>query len=361
MDEAARALAGTPADRQAKCLRTRIGGQGGAVGVHRSATGGVWVSGVVRCGHWTCPACGVARARESAERLTECFSAHLAGLGHDVWLLTLTLPHYEGEQTKYVAALYAAWRTFTAGRVWKNWKRRWGVVAAVRALDVTFRDGGTRWHPHFHVAVFARAAWLGLTPLRGMTPDERAEVLRTVGEELKEAWAQAVLATGLEVKSRAALVETGAHLGGGEFAACYLGKWGLDDEIGGAAFKDASHLSLLDAGTEQARASYLAWRLAVDGRHWLSGLADACRVLGVVEVEDKPEDLPLSQGEVAEVEPINVWIEAWEWPAVLRRGVGAVVAVVASATTQTEAEERVRVLLYGEGRWPPSFTVPGTA
>lgn len=344
------ALAGTEYDRQAKCLHTRIAAPGAGVTLHRAADGRTWVGGVARCGHWTCPACGVARARRAAAELGATLARHLGGgFYHDAWMLTLTVPHYAGDAAAdLVAGLYSAARLFFRGRTWARFRRRWGVVGVVRALDVTIKPDGTGTHPHFHVAVLARKAAASVwQPLRGMTATERETWLEDVCKtELADAWAAAVLAAGFRPKSLETLRQVGAQLQPGDRVGSYLAGWGLDDETTGAPLKKRSHLALLDDGGDFARHMYYVWRDAVEGRQWLSGMADARAAVGVtdddvaahVEATRPKDDAP-------PVEPVDLAIPAYSWPAALRVGLGELLREVRAATDNDDARRRVWSML----------------
>jgi hypothetical protein len=111
----------------------------------------------------------------------------------------------------------------------------------------------------------------------------RKAVLRDLEGPLLVAWRRELAAVGCPhaVSSHA------VQLSPSEAAERYFVKWGLAEEIGMPAAKDRSHLRLLDvviAGGAQAEiAAELYRRFTEDskGKAWVTGLADACRVLGV--------------------------------------------------------------------------------
>lgn len=73
--------------------------------------------------------------------------------GGALYLLTLTLPHDEGDALKSLRKHVArSWGKVTQGAAWKRWRERIGVLGTVRALEVT--HGGNGWHPHLHVALY---------------------------------------------------------------------------------------------------------------------------------------------------------------------------------------------------------------
>ena len=188
-------------DRQAKCWWVRRGH--GDVTVTRRDTwrvvgervpaGAYNAQNLVQCQRGNCPVCGIKIARTAAAALGVAFARHLGGSlvdaardaaaaaalvdampdadlrRHDalvaadarwcdVWMLSLTVPHdvYTPTETT-VDILYAASEKLFADRAWKAFAQRWGIVARVRVVDVTF-GGRHGSHPHFHLALFATRA-----------------------------------------------------------------------------------------------------------------------------------------------------------------------------------------------------------
>jgi len=355
------ALAGTEHDRQAKCLHTRIAAPGQGVALHRSADGRTWVGGVARCGHWTCPACGVARAREAAGQLGAVIARHLAELHHDAWMLTLTVPHYEADRVvDVVDGLYRASQAFFRSRTWRKFKAKWDIVGVVRAIDVTFKAPGYAAHPHFHIALLPRRAAASLwQPIRGMERDDRLRYLADVcATELSDAWTAAVLAVGFRPRSIETLRTIGAQLQPGDKVSNYLSGWGLDDETTGAPLKRRSHLGLLDDGTDLARYMYWLWRVAVDGRQWLTGLTDAMSAVGVDDGDVAAHVAALAPPPPPPVAPVTLPIPAYSWGAVLRVGLGELLRVVAVAATESEARDRVWALLNATDTGPDDVPPP---
>lgn len=360
---ASSALAGTEHDRQAKCHRTRIVAPGAAVTVSRGASGRVWFGGLVRCGHMTCAACGVARARDAAAQLGLAFERHLASSMYaDAWMLTLTIPHYEHDtMAALVDALYRAAAVFFRGRAWLAFRRRHNVRATVRVLDVTFKDGTYACHPHFHVALLVDGAAAGFSPLRGLTKTEREQWLDGYREELTEAWLDATKRAGFSPRSEDTARAVGLKLTPAERAASYFTAWGLADEVAASAAKRHTHLALLDDGSPLALHMYRVWRTAVDGRQWVTGLADALAVVGLADDDARAAALAayLERQQAARarqlaadgkpvpppVAPLTVAIPATLWGRVLDVGLGTVADLVARASDEHEARRAVLACL----------------
>lgn len=124
--------------------------------VDGGGSGRTFFGGVLRCGSvWECPVCAPAIQARRAEELRAVNRAHTAA-GGALYLLTLTLPHDEGDALKPLRVHVAtAWRKVCSGAPWARWKARAGVVGMVRALECT--HGAAGWHPHLHIAVYTEA------------------------------------------------------------------------------------------------------------------------------------------------------------------------------------------------------------
>lgn len=94
-----------------------------------------------------------------AEELGVLNDAHKAAAGA-MYLLTLTLPHDEGDDLKPLRKhISRAWSRMTQGAPFKRWKERLELAGTVRALEVTHGRNG--WHPHLHVALYSRGLTAG--------------------------------------------------------------------------------------------------------------------------------------------------------------------------------------------------------
>jgi hypothetical protein len=120
--------------------------------------------------------------------------------------------------------------------------------------------------------------------LRDQVQGVRRAVLRELAARMLPAWRRELAAVGCPHT-------VGAHaldFSPSERAEAYFLKWGLAEEVGLPTAKDRSHLRLLDVvvaglGPQSAAAAdiYRSFAAAVKGRAWVTGLADACRLLGV--------------------------------------------------------------------------------
>ena len=96
--------------------------------------------------------CGWQIAAHRAEEVRAIADAHRQA-GGALYLVTLTLPHDEGDRLEplYVAVA-DAYRFVRGGSPWYRMKDAIGFVGEIRALEVTVGRNG--WHPHLHVLLF---------------------------------------------------------------------------------------------------------------------------------------------------------------------------------------------------------------
>jgi len=338
-------------DRDGKCNRTRFAKQTD-VNVARSDRGSWSTTGTIKCGVWqTCPSCGPRKCRDVASKLAVCFHRHLhkptgeawatggsewsvdSSAFHDVWMLTLTVPHasdLRAEQT--VDELYNSWDDFTHSVEWRAFFKRWGIVGRVRVLDVTF-GGSNGAHPHFHVALFVEKAaitpehawslseslgnhlvvderggiecegvrvmhvdqvqladdaarWGMYKPLRSSSEAVRRKFLDEIKGGLVNAWERAVRASGARIERPTEFRRNAVELTPSEHAAAYFTKWGLADEVGAQTAKARNQMRLLDgvaAGLKGAAYTWKQWRRAIHQHALVTGLGAVVRRF---EVED---------------------------------------------------------------------------
>jgi hypothetical protein len=336
--------------RACKCHRTRR--KKGSVKGKRTERGAWLWSGLVTCDLWTCPLCGRRRARETSAVLGVAIDRHLkdakytdpryldGGRYHDAWMLTPTIPHVAGDLVGVtVERLFIAWKRFTRSKEWKAFRKRWQLRPVVRVLDATF-GGPHGAHPHFHVLLLPKYAldWSldgdeHLYPVPHVIPLQKTDVrdarLRELALGLWPAWDAACAAAGVKRARGANALE----LTGAEQARGYFLEWGLADEVGATTSKLKSHLRLLDAaaaGDERAAAAFTEWCAAVDGRQWVTGLADLATDMNITENEtelwlaelraQRDEALRLAGTPVVLVRPLDVEIPEYLYPTALRVG-----------------------------------------
>jgi hypothetical protein len=383
-------------DRDAKCNRVRFK-TASDVELHRSERGSWSTAGTIKCNQWqTCPSCGPKKCRDVASKLSVAFDRHMAtDAGHDVWMLSLTIPHYPDVRTEIVVdQLYAAFDTFAHSKEWRRFAKRWGVVGRVRVLDAT-HGAANGSHPHFHIALFADQSWIQtdhafllagqdvetwtvdddgaplacgvrvmpselqrdrerfgpLKPLRACSQDVRRKHLDEIKGPLVDAWVDAVRASGARIERLTEFVRKGVELTPSENAASYFTKWGLADEVGASASKTRNHLRLLDAvaaGVKGAAYQWKQWRRAVHQHPLVSGLSAIVRRLAVTDAmardwldeqrRRREAEMERDGTPIVKVPELRLTVRSYVYSAAMALGWPAVFAFVDDVASRSRGE-----------------------
>lgn len=199
-----------PTSNTAKCLRARVPTREVEI-LKDHEHGKAFYAGLRRCAClWQCP---VDAATISERRRVELAMAIATAkaMGMQVNLATYTFPHGMGDDLgKILDALLKARRRMVVGRQYKERSKLLEIVGHVRALETTW-GAVNGFNPHIHELIFASSSF---------TPP-------SFGEALYPLWLDACVKEGLPPPSR----EYGVHVQGGEQAADYASKWGLEDEM----------------------------------------------------------------------------------------------------------------------------------
>lgn len=261
-------------DRVSKCmvLRAPIPGRGlSQIEVHKGQTHGkAFYHGLMACGSvWTCPVCAAKIAERRRVELKQAVkNAMDQGLG--VHFVTLTVPHGIGDDLHdTLARLSVALKSMSCDGTFRRRKKQCEVeiVGFIRAQEVTYGQNG--WHPHYHLIVLTK---------------------ETCGSSVIQylysgAWQRACVKAGLPEPHP----EHGCTVQDGRFAALYVSKWGIEDEMTKSQSKRGKRHGLspwgllravLDGGAseiapEPAAALFRLYAHAFKGRHqllWSKGL-----------------------------------------------------------------------------------------
>jgi len=278
------------------------------VRVYRRADSSTYFSGLRVCGSaWMCPVCAAKISERRRSSLALAVEAHRAA-GGEVALMTLTCSHSrEDEVFSLLDSLLKAFRSFGAGR------NRWqeftpGLVGSVRALEVTHGDANG-WHPHLHVLVFLEAkTHLGVTR-----------------ETLAPLWISALARHGLTASEL-----HGFSLHNGEYAAQYVGKWGLAEELTKAHIKmgrkggKTPWALLSDYADGDARSGQLFVEFVekFKGRsqlHWSRGLLDELEGRYDIQLRElRAEDDDLASDKVDSEDYLAARIPHSDWKIISR-------------------------------------------
>lgn len=221
-------------ERVTHCMRTRRRDHG--VSVWRSVEQGhAHFKGLQTCASvWHCPVCAARISERRRAELEAAIAVHRAR-GGDVVLVTVTNSHHRGDRlADLLAGQEKALHRFRSARASRAIWEAAGVVGMIRALEVTHGRNG--WHPHYHFLVFvhqgasADQGGGGRSPTAPARPERALAFLREV---LSARWRECCQAAGLPLPDLA----HGVDVRGGQWAARYASKWGLEQEMTKAHLK----------------------------------------------------------------------------------------------------------------------------
>ena len=109
--------------------------------------------GLQTCGSiWACPVCASKIAIEKGQEVLKALQwAKLEG--HLPVMIALTARHDAGMAlADFMARFKGAWERFNSGRIWKRFKKKYGIVHHIANREVTYGEFG--WHYHMHLLLF---------------------------------------------------------------------------------------------------------------------------------------------------------------------------------------------------------------
>ncbi len=256
------ARACVPRERVAFCLRARLPDAAGVGVWHAPEHGSAHYSGLMVCGSaWLCPVCAAKLAERSRAELAEAIAAWRA-VGGQVALVTYTLAHERADDLgATLGGFLAAQESMTGTRAYRALRGVWGVVGAIKALEVTW-GAAHGWHPHCHTLLFLRDG----VDIEG------------AADELYRCWSAALGRRGLRcTRERGVVVQRGFGAVE-EYVTKYGRAWDLPDELTKAHIKRGrggrhSPWDLLrwfaETGEVQARALFREYAAVFKGRRRL--------------------------------------------------------------------------------------------
>lgn len=269
----------------------------------RTEGGTSYLTGLQTCRNlWLCACCAAQISEFRRRDLTEAVQ-RWTGQGGTVVMLTLTAPHYVGDELRTnLDGILDAYRWMTKQRRWRDWMKGQGAAGSVRALEVTHGRNG--WHPHLHVLLFlgdlglpvkVDAEWQETKPIRDAA---FAAWASSQLDGLWELWAEACTRKGLREPSR----EHGVNLSDSNTTAEYVSKWGLEAELTKAQSKRGKEkgrtpwglLRAFREGDQDAGSLFRVYADAFRRRKqltWSRGLRDLLALGVVVDDQDVPEQL----------------------------------------------------------------------
>lgn len=263
-----------PTERVRFCLRHRIDASENVTVRYNENREKAHYANVQRCGSvWVCPICSAQISEGRRQELKQGIE-RWQDKGGQVLLMTLTIPHYCGDNLQQlVAGLQKALHRLWTGRKGREALKLLGKVGHITATEVTHGVNG--WHPHFHILMF-------------FEHPVDADSLRNFMSSL---WQNACEKSGLKVPSH----EHGVDIRAGEYADRYVNKWGLQDEVTKGHIKKGRNGSMTpwdllrasEGGCEQSGYLYTVFAAAFKGKRQLSWSKGLKALLLVDEVTDE--------------------------------------------------------------------------
>lgn len=289
-----------PRERVSKCLRNRISKDEPVKAMYNPNRKKAHYSNIQRCGSvWSCPVCAQIISEKRKNEVKQAIDAHLA-TGGGVYLCTLTIPHYMGDNLKeMLGGLQGATKRLFSGT--RRSKEVWaslGKVGHIKALELTY--GANGWHPHFHIIIFTKKRLLEGTPITSLI----------------ECWQNACRLAKLPIPS----LFNGLDWRGADNAVSdYLNKWGIEHEVTKSHLKrgkesrtpwDMLRLSMIEDHPEAEKMEKLfqEFALSFKGKRqlvWSRGLKAMYRI-GEKTDEELAEETEKSSIEIMDIHEM-VW------------------------------------------------------
>lgn len=252
------------------------------------------------CGSvWVCPDCSYKISQERKKELAEAMKG-CRDKGLHVAMLTLTVPHYLGDDLKTLLKKMSK----AKHSLWTNRNSReyladqFPMLGHITATEVKYSDNNG-FHPHFHILCF-------------LDKQYSKEDLQTIESELYELWADKCLKAGLGKPNRRNGIDLKMGSNNEDMLADYISKWGMAEEMTQAHLKvgkknmssltmwEVLELAQMESSTKD-KYSYIfkTYADAFKGRRqlfWSKGLKELLKV----EVKDD-EEIANQEDETAEV------------------------------------------------------------
>ena len=253
-----------------------------------TSTGVASLNNVIHCGSvWVCPSCSFKISQERKKELAEAMKA-CRGKGLHVAMLTLTVPHYMGDNLKELfkkmgKAKHSLWTNRNSRDYFKS---QMPLIGHITATEVKYSDNNG-FHPHYHILLI-------------LDKQYKAEDLEIIESDLYEFWAEKCVKQGLGKPSRKHGVDLKMGSNAEDMLADYIAKWGLAEEMTQSHMKvgkknmssltmwEVLDLSQMEASTRD-KYSYIfkTYAKAFKGRRqlfWSKGLK---KLLSIVETTDE--------------------------------------------------------------------------
>ena len=177
------------------------------------------------CGSvWVCPDCSYKISQERKKELAEAMKG-CRDKGLHVAMLTLTVPHYLGDDLKTLLkkmskAKHSLWTNRNSREYFAD---QFPMVGHITATEVKYSDNNG-FHPHFHILCI-------------LDKQYAAEDLQIIESELYEFWAEKCVKSGLGKPNRRNGIDLKMGSNNEDMLADYISKWGMAEEMTQAHLK----------------------------------------------------------------------------------------------------------------------------
>ena len=268
---------------------------------------------------WACPDCSYKISQQRKIELSEAMKT-CRDKGLHVAMLTLTVPHYLGDDLKELLkkmskAKHSLWtnrnsREYISGVKDENGAEilapNFDMVGHITATEVKYSDKNG-FHPHFHILCFLNKKY-------------EKEDLEIIESDLYEFWAEKCVKAGLNKPSRKNGIDLKMGSDNENILADYISKWGMASEMTQSHLKigkrnlssltmwEVLELSQMEVSTKDKYSCiFRTYAKSFKGRRqlfWSKGLKELLKVV-VKDDEDIPHDEPKLE------EVLNLESEAW--------------------------------------------------
>lgn len=243
------------------------------------------------CGSvWTCPDCSKKVSLAKKELVAEAVTSANAK-GMHVAMLTLTIPHYLGDDLKdLLTKMKKAKNYLFTNRNSREWfADQFPIVGEITATEVKYSDRNG-FHPHLHILLF-------------LDREYQKEDIQRIEGEIYDFWAEKCVKRGLGKPSRKHGVDLKMEKTGEQTFASYIAKWGLASELTQSHMKigkrnmqsltmwEVLELSQMEASTSD-KYSYIfrIYAKAFKGARQIRASNGLLELLGLKDIEED-EDL----------------------------------------------------------------------
>jgi hypothetical protein len=222
-----------PKERVSNCLKRRIDkNKGRFVKYNEERCKAHWAN-VQRCGSiWVCPVCAKQITEKRREELKQGIETFKTGGGY-VFMMTLTFSHSPNQPLKSLLdGQKKAYKFFNETTKVQAIFEAMGVgTKKINAKEITYGQNG--WHPHQHILLLSHRpitdSYKDAMNIQDINFDENTKLNQFVKyhEELSQIWIKCCKKAGLQSPT----IEYGLDIRDGKYAAQYVSKWGLENEM----------------------------------------------------------------------------------------------------------------------------------